>query len=175
MLRQGASPREFADADAMRAHYRALQARLWSPRAVRPRLEDGRTHIRVIADAQREREEREAAERAAAALEDQARVRALAAQVLTPEHLARDPRHIITQVGAAFGFTYADIVGPCQIVPLVRARWAAIAAVRTARPDLSIKRLGRTFGDRDHTTIRHALLRMAAEGVPQPPTRGAVA
>lgn len=175
MLRQGAPAREFADAEAMRAHYRALQARMWTPRAVHPRPEDSRTHIRVIADARREREEREAAERAVAALEDQARVRAMAAQVLTPQHLARDPRHIITQVGAAFGFTYAEIIGPCQVVPLVRARWAAIDAVRAARPDLSIKRLGRTFGDRDHTTIRHALLRMEAEGVPQPPAGGAVA
>lgn len=170
MLRQGAPVREFTDPEAMRAHYRALHARMWAPREIRAK--PGEAQTRALADAQREREQREATEREAAALADRDRVRSLAAQVLTPEHLARDPRHIITCVGAAFGFTYAQIVGPCQIVPLVRARWAAIAAVRAARPDLSVKRLGRTFGDRDHTTIRHAILKMTAEGVPQPPSQG---
>lgn len=167
MLRQGTPPREFADAGAMRAHYRALQARIWAPRAIRPSPDH--TRSRTATEALAERQQREAAERAAAMLEDQARVRALAAQVLTPEHLAREPRHIITQIAETFGYTYADIVGPRQMMPLVRARWAAIAAVRAARPDLSISRLGRTFGDRDHTTIRHALAKVAADGVPQPP------
>ena len=169
MLRQGAPARDFESAAEMQAHYRALQARTWAPRAVRPRPEDGRT--RALAEAQRERERLEAAEREAAMLEDRAQVLALAAQVLTPEHLARDPRHILTGVAAAFGFTSADIVGPCQLVPFVRARWAAIAAVHEARPELSLARLGRIFGDRDHTSIRHALRKMAVEGVPQPPTQ----
>jgi len=170
MLRQGAPARDFADVEAMRAHYRAVRMRLWSPCAVQP--SPGLIRTRMAEEARAERQQREAAERATAMQEDQMQVRALAAQVLTPEHLAREPRHIITRVAEAFGYTYADIVGPRQLVPLVRARWAAIAAVHAARPDLSISRLGRTFGGRDHTTIRHALAKVAADGVPQPPPRG---
>lgn len=166
MLRQGAPAPEFKDADALQAHYRALRARTWMPRAVVPRPDN--TRSLTLAEVRLEREQRERAEREAAALADRERVRELAAQVLTPEHLARDPRHIITQVAEAFGYTHADIVGPGRSAALVRARWAAIAAVRAARPDLSLNRLGRTFGH-DHTTIRHALRAVAAQGIPQPP------
>jgi len=171
MLRQGTPAPEFTDAAALQAHYRALRARMWAPRPIRPRPEAVR--VRALAEAQRERERREEEERQQAALEDEARVRAIAAEVFTPEYLARDPRHIIRTVAGTFGTTSDAIVGPCQVAPLVRARWAAIAAVRAARPDLSTKRLGRIFGGRDHTTIRHALLKMEAQGVPQPPTGGA--
>lgn len=170
MLRQGALAPEFADPDALRAHYRALHARTWAPREVRPTPEAARAA--ALAEARRAYEESRAAEREAEARADQEQVRALAAQVLIPEQLAREPKRIIAHTAEAFGFTYAEIVGACQAVPLVRARWAAIAAVRAARPDLSTPRLGRIFGDRDHTTIRHALLRMAADGVPQPPSQG---
>lgn len=169
MLRQGAPAPEFTDAASLQAHYRALRERTWMPRAVAPRP----SHIRslTLAEVRLEREQRERAEREAAALADRERVRELAAEVLTPEHLARDPRHIITQVAQAFGYAHADIVGPGRCVALVRARWAAIAAVQAARPDLSLNRLGRIFG-RDHTSVRHALQTMAAEGIPQPPTGG---
>lgn len=168
MLRQGTPAREFTDADALKAHYRALHARTWTPRAVPPPPEPTRT--RALAEAQREREQREASEREAAALAERERVRALTAEVLTPEHLARDPRSIITEVAAAFGYAYADIVGRGHVGSLVRARWAAISAVRKARPDLSLTVLGRAFGDRDHSAIERALRTMAIDGVPQPPT-----
>ncbi|MCJ2067832.1 hypothetical protein MKK75_03245 [Methylobacterium sp. J-030] len=168
MLRQGAPAPEFADADALKAHYRALHARTWAPRAVPATPETSRT--RALAEAQREREQRESAEREAAALVERERVRALTAQVLTPEHLARDPRSIIAEVAAAFGFTYADIVGRCQVASMVRARWAAISAVRAARPDLTLTVLGRAFGGRDHSAIENALRKMSVDGVPQAPT-----
>lgn len=165
MLRQGAPAREFTDAAALTAHYRALRERTWSPRTVPQRPDPTRTL--TLPEARKDRVERERA----ALQEDRARILELAAQVLTPEHLAREPRHIIAGVAAAFGFTHADIVGPRTLMPLVRARWAAITAVHEARPDLSLNRLGRIF-NRDHTTIRHALVKVAAEGVPQPPPPG---
>ncbi|MCJ2051675.1 helix-turn-helix domain-containing protein [Methylobacterium sp. J-070] len=173
MLRQGTPAPDFESADALRAHYRALQTRMWAPRVVRPRPEDCRT--RALAEAQREREQRENEARAQAAFEARAEMDALVFQVLDPEQMAREPKRIITRVAEAFGFTYADIVGPRQLAPLVLARWAAIAAVRDAHPDWPLQRLGRAFGGRDHTTIRHAILKMQRIGIPQPPAGGASA
>lgn len=169
MLRQGAPAPEFADPDALRAHYRALHARTWAPREVRPTPEAARAA--ALAEARRAYEEARAAEREAEALADRERVRALAAQVLTPVQLAREPKRIIAHTAEAFGFTYADILGPRQLAPLVRARWAAIAAVREARPDISTTQLGRVF-NRDHTTILHAFRQIERLGVPQPPAGG---
>lgn len=169
MLRQGAPAREFPDADAMRAHYRALQARMWAPRVVAPRSET--TCTRELVEAQREREEREAEARREAELQAIAAMDAQVFQVLNLEQLAREPKRIIARVAASFGFTYADILGPRQLAPLVRARWAAIAAVREARPDFSTPRLGRVF-NRDHTSILHAFRKMERLGVPQPPAGG---
>ena len=171
MLRQGTSPREFADADAMRAHYLALQARLWAPRKITPRPETVRT--RDLVDAQREREELAVEARRQAELAAVAQMDALVFQILDPEQLSREPKRIIARVAEAFGFTHADIVGDGRTSDVVRARYAAIAAVREARPDLSLPRLGRLFGGRDHTTMLHAIRKMERTGVPQPPAREA--
>ncbi|SDA13099.1 dnaA protein helix-turn-helix [Methylobacterium sp. UNC378MF] len=166
MLRQGAPVREFTDAAALQAHYRALRERTWALRTVRPRQEHGRT--RALVEAQRERVQREAQEREAAALAARSEMDARVFQVLDPEQTAREPKRIIARVAEAFGFAYADILSFSQVAPLVRARWAAIVAVREARPDLSFGQLGRAF-DRDPTGIRYALRRVAVLGVPQPP------
>lgn len=171
MLRQGTPAREFTDAASLEAHYRALRERTWAPRAARPRHQNA--HTRALADAQRERERREAVERAEAAFAAQAEMDALVFQVLDPEQLSREPKRIITRVAQAFGFTYADIVGDRRTHDVVRARFAAIAAVREARPDMSLPRLGRAFGGRDHTTMLHAIRRMERFGIPQPPAGGA--
>ncbi|MCJ2098468.1 helix-turn-helix domain-containing protein [Methylobacterium sp. E-046] len=171
MLRQGTPAPEFESADALQAHYRALQARMWAPRAVAPRPETLRT--RALAEAQREREARETEARRQAELEAVAAMDALVFQVLDPEQMAREPKRIIAQVAEAFGFTHADIVGDGRTSDVVRARYAAIAAVREVRPDLSLPRLGRLFGGRDHTTMLHAIRKMEREGVPRPPLREA--
>lgn len=173
MPRQGLPAREFDDADAMRAHYRALQARLWAPRPIQPRRDETRTRALSIADAHREREKREEEERLQAALADRARMDEIVFQVLDPEQLAREPKRIITRVAEAFGLNYADVIGPSRTAPVVRARWAAIAAVREVHPDWSLPRLGRAFGGRDHTSMLHALRKMERTGVPQPPAGGA--
>lgn len=170
MLRQGTPPRDFADADAMFAHYRALQARLWTPRTVAPRQEALRT--RELAEAQRERE---AEARRQAELAAVAEMDALVFQVLDPEQMAREPKRIISRVAEAFGLTYADVVGPSRTTPVLRARLAAIAAVREAHPGWSLPRLGRAFGGRDHTTMLHALRKIERVGVPQPPAASDVA
>lgn len=172
MLRQGAPVREFTDPEAMRAHYRALQARLFAPRAVRPRHQDPRT--RALVEAQREREQREAEERLAATFAAQAEMDALVFQILDPEQIAREPKRIIARVAAAFGFTCADIVGDRRTHDVVRARFAAIAAVREAHPDWSTTKLGQVF-NRDHTSILHAIRKMERTGIPQRPVTDAAA
>lgn len=167
MLRQGTPSREFTDIASMQAHYRALQERLWSPTSL---VHKSRDETRPLVDAQRERIKREEAERIRAALDERARTDELVFQVLKPEQLAREPKRIIARTAEAFGLTYDDIVGERRTKDVVRARHAAIAAVREEWPAKTLPQLGRMFGGRDHTTILHALRRMQRDGVPQPPT-----
>lgn len=77
-------------------------------------------------------------------------------------------RQIIVGVAEAFGFTPADLTGPARRAEVVRARWAAIYAVRQAKPHFSLSQIGSAFGDRDHSTIFHALQKMQRLGVPRP-------
>lgn len=88
--------------------------------------------------------------------------------VLRGEVQTATVRDIIRAVASTFGLTSADLMGPSVFKAIVRARWAAIHAVRMAKPDMSLPALGRAFGGKDHTTIRYAILKMEAEGVPQP-------
>ena len=77
-------------------------------------------------------------------------------------------RQIISTAAADFGFELADLTGPDTRRDLVRARYAAIHAVRQAKPRFSLPQIGSAFG-RDHTTVLYALRKMEREGVPQPP------
>lgn len=77
-------------------------------------------------------------------------------------------RQIIASVAADFGFTPADLTGPARRAEVVRARYAAIYAVRQAKPHFSLSQIGSAFGGRDHSTIFHALQKMQQQGVPQP-------
>lgn len=65
-------------------------------------------------------------------------------------------REIISRVGAAHGYTLAQIIGPRLEKKLVQARFDAIKAVADGRPDMSLPQIGRVF-NRDHTSILHAL------------------
>ncbi len=127
---------------------------------------------RQAAAASRRQNERQAAE----AAELQARLNAVAERVrelsalATPAEVqARDPRRIMSEVARQFGVTLRDITGHSREAHGMRARLAAIHAVRLAHPEMSVKRLGRNFGNRDHTSILCAIRKMEREGVPQPP------
>ena len=67
---------------------------------------------------------------------------------------------IIPIVAERHRVTVADIKGACRSKKVVAARFEVIAEARRLRPDLSLPQLGRLFGNRDHTTIRHALVKM---------------
>ncbi|MBN9242447.1 MAG: hypothetical protein J0I98_06615 [Mesorhizobium sp.] len=66
---------------------------------------------------------------------------------------------IIREVAARTGVPARRIVGRDVAKHIVAARREAMAEAYLARPDLSLPTLGRLFGDRDHTTVRHALIR----------------
>lgn len=78
-------------------------------------------------------------------------------------------RQIIASVATAFGLTPADLVGKGRRAEVVQARYAAIHAVRQAKPHFSLSQIGSAFGGRDHSTVFHALRKVEREGVPQPP------
>lgn len=80
---------------------------------------------------------------------------------------ARTPaREIVSRVGAAHGYSFAEITGPRLEKSLVQARFDAIKAVADARPDLSLPQIGRIF-NRDHTSILHALKKRGGRKAPE--------
>ncbi|TPM89846.1 helix-turn-helix domain-containing protein [Mesorhizobium sp. B2-1-3A] len=65
-------------------------------------------------------------------------------------------QRIIADVARQHGFTYVDILGKSRRRKVVQARFDAIAAVKAARPMISLQQLGHLF-HKDHTSIYHAL------------------
>lgn len=59
-----------------------------------------------------------------------------------------------------FGVTVADLEGPDRRPPIAHLRQECMAACR-ATGRWSLKQIGRAFGDRDHTTVLHAIRRVA--------------
>jgi chromosomal replication initiator protein len=71
------------------------------------------------------------------------------------------PEEIIAATAAATGLSPTDLIGPSRRQPLVRARQTAMYLCRELT-DLSLPKIGRAFGGRDHTTVMHALDRIKA-------------
>lgn len=55
------------------------------------------------------------------------------------------------------GITWEDVKGIRRTRDLIAPRHACMRAVYNERKDLSLPRIGRIFGGRDHTTILHAV------------------
>ncbi|PYE89620.1 helix-turn-helix domain-containing protein [Phyllobacterium leguminum] len=66
---------------------------------------------------------------------------------------------IIARVAHRHGFTYDDIIEQSRVKKLVAARFEAMAAVRTAKPLMSVPEIAKWF-KRDHTTVINALQKM---------------
>lgn len=81
-------------------------------------------------------------------------------------------RKLIELAAANHGVTPAQIVGPSRHKTIVRARHAAMLAIRTRSEGegnaMSYPEIGELFGHRDHTTVMHgcdqAFARMPARG-----------
>jgi chromosomal replication initiator protein len=86
---------------------------------------------------------------------------AQAERVLSDIVLAGEPRRITPQMileatAASYGFTIEAICGPSRTRPLVTARQVAMYLVRNLT-DYSYPAIARVFGNRDHTTVIHAV------------------
>jgi chromosomal replication initiator protein len=84
-----------------------------------------------------------------------------AEQVLSDLVLAGEPRRITPQIileatSASYGFSMDAICGPSRTRPLVTARQVAMYLTRELT-DYSYPAIGRVFGNRDHTTVIHAV------------------
>lgn len=66
-------------------------------------------------------------------------------------------RQIIRDTARRNGVSPLDIVGASRSKRIVEIRHAAIVEAYLQRPDLSSLQLGKLFGDRDHSTILHAV------------------
>ncbi len=72
-----------------------------------------------------------------------------ATQIITPEKI----KYIVS---AQLGYSSSDLSGPARNRPLVRARQLAMYLIRELT-DYSYPAIARHFGDRDHTTVIHAV------------------
>ena len=91
---------------------------------------------------------------------------ALAEKVLSDIVSGGEPRRITPQMileatAVSYGFTVDAICGPSRTRPLVTARQVAMYLVRNLT-DFSYPAIARVFGGRDHTTVIHAVEKIAA-------------
>jgi chromosomal replication initiator protein len=92
---------------------------------------------------------------------------AQAEQVLSDIVLAGEPRRITPQMildatAVSYGFTVEAICGPSRTRPLVTARQVAMYLVRNLT-DYSYPAIARVFGNRDHTTVIHAVDKISGQ------------
>ncbi|MGD0944266.1 MAG: chromosomal replication initiator protein DnaA [Acidimicrobiales bacterium] len=96
-----------------------------------------------------------------ASLNRQLLTRELAESVLADFVASNQPRQItsrqiIESSARHFGFSVDELIGPSRRRPLVIARQIAMYLFRELT-DFSYPAIGREFGDRDHTTVIHAV------------------
>lgn len=100
-----------------------------------------------------------------ASLNHQPMSRELAEQVLSDIVNADQPRRITPQVileatSETFGFSVDELCGPNRRRPLVTARQVSMYVFRELT-DFSYPAIGREFGGRDHSTVMHAVEKIA--------------
>lgn len=66
-------------------------------------------------------------------------------------------RSVIETAARLEGMTVDEIMARDQSRAVARPRQRAMYVARRLRPEVSLPRLGRIFGGRDHTTVRHAI------------------
>lgn len=78
-------------------------------------------------------------------------------EVENPIKYQNEIKQIIADVAKEHGLKYEDIIGKSRKGHIIAARHEAIEVVHRARPKLSLNGIARNFGNRNHTTILHAL------------------
>lgn len=84
------------------------------------------------------------------------------------EHTARD---IIVLTTLRHDLTMSDMVGRSQRQEVARARWVAMYLIREVC-QYSNGRIGRLFGDRDHSTVLNGVSRIEELAVSDAEIRG---
>jgi chromosomal replication initiator protein len=82
--------------------------------------------------------------------------------ILAGEPRRISPQYILETTSAAYGFPVEAICGPSRTRPLVTARQVAMYLTRELT-DYSYPAIGRVFGKRDHTTVIHAVDKIAGQ------------
>jgi chromosomal replication initiator protein len=82
--------------------------------------------------------------------------------VLAGEPRRISPQFILETTAASYGFSVEAICGPSRTRPLVTARQVAMYLTRELT-DYSYPAIGRVFGKRDHTTVIHAVDKIAGQ------------
>jgi chromosomal replication initiator protein len=82
--------------------------------------------------------------------------------VLAGEPRRISPQFILETTSATYGFPVEAICGPSRTRPLVTARQVAMYLTRELT-DYSYPAIGRVFGKRDHTTVIHAVDKIAGQ------------
>jgi hypothetical protein len=73
-----------------------------------------------------------------------------------PKHLS-EAQKIMYEVAVKHGIRLEDLRSPIRIKRFVLARHEAMWEIKRQRPGLSLPQIGRLFGNRDHTTVLHAI------------------
>ncbi|MGH7751827.1 MAG: chromosomal replication initiator protein DnaA [Gemmatimonadales bacterium] len=72
------------------------------------------------------------------------------------------PKRILDTTAAMFGFSLDELCGPSRRRPLVTARQICMYVFRELT-DFSYPAIGREFGNRDHTTVIHAVEKISTQ------------
>jgi chromosomal replication initiator protein len=64
---------------------------------------------------------------------------------------------IINVTAETFGVPVDELIGPSRRRPLVNARQICMYVIREMKPETSFPTIARSFGNRDHTTVMHAV------------------
>ena len=84
------------------------------------------------------------------------------ADVLSADEVRQiTPKVILDATSETFGFPVEDLCGPSRRRPLVNARQIGMYVFRELT-DFSYPAIAREFGGRDHTTVIHAVDKIAA-------------
>lgn len=66
---------------------------------------------------------------------------------------------VLVEVARKHGFSSDQIIGQSRVAPLAAARQAAYYEIYTQCPHMSLPGIGRLLGGRDHTSVRHGVIR----------------
>ena len=88
--------------------------------------------------------------------------RVLSDIISTSEPRPITPQMILEASANAYGFSIEALCGPLRTRPLVTARQVAMYLVRNLT-DYSYPAIGRVFGNRDHTTVIHAVEKISTQ------------